>query len=88
MQLILPWPVHGSGRYEKVTDDKPTHPKSRWAIPGLYFFDRQVDLVPAAYHHVSLAQALVAGEPAAAAEASDALMQHLRTGLLAALQRD
>lgn len=53
-----------------------------------YFFDRQVDLVPAAYHHVSLAQALVAGEPAAAAEASDALMQHLRTGLLAALQRD
>ncbi len=52
-----------------------------------YFFDRQVDLVPAAQHHVILAQALVAGEPAAAAEASDALMQHLRAGLLAALRR-
>lgn len=52
-----------------------------------YFFDRQVDLVPAAHYHVILAQALVAGEPDAAAEASDALMQHLRAGLLAALQR-
>ncbi len=53
-----------------------------------YFFDRQVDLVPAAHYHVILAQALAAGEPGAAAEASDALMQHLRAGLLAALQRN
>lgn len=53
-----------------------------------YYFDRQVDLVPAANHHVALAQALVAGEPAAAAEASDALMRHLRAGLMAALRRD
>jgi DNA-binding GntR family transcriptional regulator len=52
------------------------------------FFDRQVDLLPAAQHHVILAQALVAGEPAAAAEASDALMHHLRAGLLAALRRE
>lgn len=53
-----------------------------------YFFDRQVDLVPAASHHVTLAQALVAAEPGAAAEASDALMCHLRAGLLAALRRE
>jgi DNA-binding GntR family transcriptional regulator len=53
-----------------------------------YFFDRQVDLVPATQHHVVLAQALVAGEPDAAAEASDALMHHLRAGLLAALRRE
>lgn len=53
-----------------------------------YFFDRQVDLLPAAQHHVILAQALVAGEPAVAAEASDALMHHLRAGLLAALRRE
>lgn len=53
-----------------------------------YFFDRQVDLVPAAQHHVILAQTLVAGEPGAAAEASDALMGHLRAGLLAALRRE
>ncbi|WP_186416702.1 GntR family transcriptional regulator [Bosea sp. CS1GBMeth4] len=53
-----------------------------------YYFDRQIDLVPAANHHVALAQALVAGEPAAAAEASDALMRHLRAGLMAALRRD
>lgn len=53
-----------------------------------YFFDRQIDLVPAANQHVTLAQALVAGEPGTAAEASDTLMRHLRAGLLAALRRD
>lgn len=53
-----------------------------------YYFDRQVDLVPAANHHVALAQALVAGEPTAAGEASDALMRHLRAGLMTALRRD
>lgn len=53
-----------------------------------YFFERQDDLVPAAGHHVALAQALASGRPEAAVEACDALMRHLRTGLLATLGRE
>ncbi|MBN9438618.1 GntR family transcriptional regulator [Bosea sp. (in: a-proteobacteria)] len=53
-----------------------------------YFFERQDDLVPAAGHHVALAQALASGRPEAALEACDALMRHLRAGLLATLGRD
>jgi DNA-binding GntR family transcriptional regulator len=53
-----------------------------------YYFDRQVDLLPAANLHVGFAQALVSGEAQAAVEASDALMWHLRAGLLCVLKRD
>lgn len=53
-----------------------------------YHFDRQDDLLPAANHHVAFAQALAAGDSAAAVIASDALMLHLRNGLLATLSRD
>jgi DNA-binding GntR family transcriptional regulator len=53
-----------------------------------YHFERQDDLVPAAAHHVAFAQALATADPAAAAAASDALMTHLRSGLLATLGRD
>lgn len=53
-----------------------------------YHFERQDDLVPAAAHHVAFAQALATTEPEAAVAASDALMLHLRKGLLATLGRD
>ncbi len=52
-----------------------------------YHFERRDDLVPAAGHHVAFAQALAAADPAAAVAASDALMLHLRHGLLATLTR-
>jgi len=53
-----------------------------------YHFERQDDLVPAAAHHVAFAQAVAKADPAAAMAASDALMLHLRKGLLATLSRD
>jgi DNA-binding GntR family transcriptional regulator len=53
-----------------------------------YYFERQDDLVPAATHHVAFAQALATADPVAAGAASDALMLHLRNGLLATLRRD
>ena len=53
-----------------------------------YHFERQDDLLPAASHHVAFAQALATADPAAAMLASDALMLHLRNGLLATLDRD
>jgi DNA-binding GntR family transcriptional regulator len=53
-----------------------------------YHFERQDDLVPAANHHVAFAQALAAADSAAAVIASDALMLHLRNGLIATLGRD
>jgi DNA-binding GntR family transcriptional regulator len=53
-----------------------------------YHFERQDDLVPAATHHVAFAQAVAKADPAAAMGASDALMLHLRKGLLATLSRD
>jgi DNA-binding GntR family transcriptional regulator len=53
-----------------------------------YYFEREDDLVPAAGHHVAFAQALATEDPAAASAASDALMQHLRAGMLATLGRD
>ncbi|WP_332685016.1 GntR family transcriptional regulator [Bosea sp. (in: a-proteobacteria)] len=53
-----------------------------------YFFERQDDLVPAAGHHVAFAQAVASGLPEAAVQASDALMRHLRAGLLATLGRE
>jgi len=53
-----------------------------------YHFERQDDLVPAANHHVAFAQALAAADGAAAVAASDALMLHLRSGLIATLGRD
>lgn len=53
-----------------------------------YHFERQDDLVPAAGHHVAFAQALATADPAAAMAASDALMLHLRSGLLATIDRD
>jgi glucose-1-phosphate thymidylyltransferase len=33
--------VDASGSILSI-EEKPTHPKSRWAIPGLYFFDNEV----------------------------------------------
>ncbi|SEG14827.1 transcriptional regulator, GntR family [Bosea lathyri] len=53
-----------------------------------YHFERQDDLVPAAAHHVAFAQAVAKADPTAAMGASDALMLHLRKGLLATLSRD
>lgn len=53
-----------------------------------YHFERQDDLLPAASHHVAFAQALATADPAAAVVASDALMLHLRNGLLATLERE
>lgn len=53
-----------------------------------YHFERQDDLMPAASHHVAFALALATADPAAAMAASDALMLHLRTGLLATLGRE
>lgn len=53
-----------------------------------YHFERQDDLLPAAAHHGAFAQALATTDPAAAIAASDALMLHLRKGLLATLGRD
>ena len=53
-----------------------------------YHFERQDDLLPAASHHVAFAQALATADPAAAMAASDALMLHLRNGLLATLDRE
>lgn len=53
-----------------------------------YHFERQDDLLPAAGHHVAFAQALATADPAAAMAASDALMLHLRNGLLATLDRE
>jgi len=53
-----------------------------------YHFERQDDLLPAAAHHMTFAQALATADPAAATAASDALMLHLRGGLLATLARD
>lgn len=53
-----------------------------------YYFERQDDLVPAAAHHAAFAQALATADPEAASAASDALMLHLRNGLLATLGQD
>lgn len=53
-----------------------------------YHFERQADLLPAAAHHMAFAQALATADPDAAMAASDALMLHLRGGLLATLARD
>lgn len=53
-----------------------------------YYFERQDDLLPAAGHHVAFAQALATADPNAAMAASDALMLHLRNGLLATLERE
>jgi len=53
-----------------------------------YHFERQDDLLPAAGHHVAFAQALATADPNAAMAASDALMLHLRNGLLATLERE
>lgn len=53
-----------------------------------YYFERQDDLLPAAAHHAAFAQALATADPAAAITASDALMLHLRNGLLATLGHD
>lgn len=53
-----------------------------------YHFERQDDLLPAAGHHVAFAQALATADPVAAMAASDALMLHLRNGLLATLERE
>ncbi|AMJ60478.1 hypothetical protein AXW83_09420 [Bosea sp. PAMC 26642] len=53
-----------------------------------YHFERQDDLMPAAAHHVAFAQALATADPPAAMAASDALMAHLRSGLLATLARE
>lgn len=52
-----------------------------------YHFERQDDLLPAAGHHVAFAQAVATADPDAAMAASDALMLHLRNGLLATLER-
>lgn len=52
-----------------------------------YHFERQDDLVPAAQHHGAVAQAIAGADSAAAMAASDALMAHLRNGLLATLGR-
>jgi DNA-binding GntR family transcriptional regulator len=53
-----------------------------------YHFERQDDLLPAASHHVAFAQAVATADPGAAMVASDALMLHLRSGLLATLDRE
>lgn len=51
-----------------------------------YHFERQDDLVPAARHHGLLAQAIAGADSGGAMAASDALMAHLRKGLLATLR--
>lgn len=53
-----------------------------------YHFERRDDLIPAANHHMAFAQALAAADSAAAVAASDALMLHLRNGLIATLGRE
>lgn len=53
-----------------------------------YFFERQDDLAQAVSLHVAFAQALATGKPEPAEAASDALMQHLRAGMMAALARE
>ena len=53
-----------------------------------YHFERKDDLIPAANHHVAFAQALAAADSVAAVAASDALMLHLRNGLIATLGRE
>ncbi len=53
-----------------------------------YHFEREDDLLPAARHHVAFAQAVAAADAPAAMAASDALMLHLRGGLLATLGRE
>lgn len=50
--LIFGYPVNDPERYGVVTfdsdgkalslEEKPNHPKSNWAIPGLYFYDKHV----------------------------------------------
>ena len=52
-----------------------------------YHFERQDDLVPAALLHGGLAQAIAGADSTAAMAASDALMAHLRKGLLVMLGR-
>lgn len=53
-----------------------------------FYFERNDDLVPSANFHMALAHAIASGDPSAAMAASDALMVHLREGLLATLGRD
>lgn len=52
-----------------------------------YHFERQDDLAQAARFHAVLAQAIAAADAPAAAAACDALMAHLREGLLGTLSR-
>jgi glucose-1-phosphate thymidylyltransferase len=50
--LVLAYPVRDSGRYGVIEfdseyravsmEEKPLHPRSNYAIPGLYFYDEQV----------------------------------------------
>lgn len=53
-----------------------------------FYFERNDDLVPSGNFHMALAHAIASADPSAAMAASDALMGHLRDGLLATLGRD
>ncbi len=53
-----------------------------------FYFERNDDLVHSSNFHMTLAHAIVSADPASAMTASDALMGHLRDGLLATLGRD
>lgn len=60
-------------------------PLQSMARRAWYYFRRAQDLEAAAARHAAVIEAIGAGDPSAAAEASDVLMAHVRSGLTQAL---